>query len=953
MRRRIRLLRPLLAVLLATLAGAPGLVGRTAAADPLPLRLQRGVEAFSAGDYAAAAETFAAIERDYRQEPEWEAGALPRRLLPLKGLAEWRAGQIEQAIGSLETFLARFPDEIEGRALARYALAAALAAAGRLEAAAEAFAAFEEEAGPGGQSSLARLERADLIRRAGRPTDAIALLRALSEDPATPVTFQAQARLRAADWALEAGLDQEARDLLLGRRWTIDTMPEMAVLAFAAMELGDRLSTGEDPGAAIAAYRLVPPHGRLVEAQRSRLAEIEAAFRARATAVEAAGGGFWVDYYRGLIARVRGQLEALETSDDYTPHLRLRRAEASLRAGRHHEAWLLLEHLALRPDLPAELREEAHFRWIMAAMGVQAWEEALAIARAFLDAHPESPRAPDSQLLLAEAHLEQRRFPEAVAALDWLLDRHPTADAARRAFFIRGYALAMTDRFSAAREDFAALRRLAPDHPLAPRAAYWHALTRSLEGDHEAARAEFLSLAGELEDHPLGSECVYRAALALYALQHYEPAAGELEAFLERHPHHARTSEARVLLGDILLGQGWPEEARDHYLRIEPEEEGLHAYAVFQAAKAYQTLGDWDGLAAHLNRFLSRARGAARFRLPEALVGIARATERLGRPADALPAFEQVLRDHGDDPAMEGIPAALGALRDLAARLRVAHAADRDTEVPPVVRQPFDDWLEETRRQAREDGRQTWFARLTLALAAERERARQPARATVLRLELARELDAAWLDADALAQTAAVLASIGSDQALPRYHLLLERFPGHPARAEAWLALAEEALETGDSEAALNWLRRIDRETPGHPAATDALLLEARLLLEAGEPAAARTRYSDLLRRREAGGRRHAEALLGVGRTSEALGEPEAAVVAYQRLQTLYQAFDDILGEAYWASGRLFGEIGDHEAARRTLAEFLGRPSLDGHPARGPARDLLKRLSATQTHEEG
>src|SRR5690606_6821094 len=117
------------------------------------------------------------------------------------------------------------------------------------------------------------------------------------------------------------------------------------------------------------------PRSTLLSLQTDRLAEIE-----QKLARLPANTDFWLGFYQRLQRDLTRRLAALESADDYTPALLLRRGQAYLLANRPREAWLLFEHLALDENLPAATREEAHYRWIVAATELEIWEEALTIA---------------------------------------------------------------------------------------------------------------------------------------------------------------------------------------------------------------------------------------------------------------------------------------------------------------------------------------------------------------------------------------------------------------------------------------------------------------------------------------------------------------------------------------------------------------------------------------------
>ena len=85
----------------------------------------------------------------------------------------------------------------------------------------------------------------------------------------------------------------------------------------------------------------------------------------------------------------------------------------------------MFEYISLQEAYPTSIREEAHYRWVICAHQLQDWEEALTIARNFVERYPDSKLAPQTLYLIAKAHLEQRRYPESIEVLNDLIQSFP------------------------------------------------------------------------------------------------------------------------------------------------------------------------------------------------------------------------------------------------------------------------------------------------------------------------------------------------------------------------------------------------------------------------------------------------------------------------------------------------------------------------------------------------
>jgi TolA-binding protein len=864
----------------------------------LPELLEQASSAFASGNFNAAAELFAAVERDYGQEADWTNGDLPRRVLPLKGFAELKSGQANAAAETLTAFLERYPDDRVQGSSARYTLAIALRQAGRAEEALERFRDYETQHPDGRQIVLALFQEAEILFELDQLEKGFAVLDRIRTSDAAE-SLKLQARLLGVQRAIDHGKTEIASNRLLAEPWHASTMPEIAVLAFAGLELGDHLMESERYTNAVRAYRLVPPRSELIALQRERLQDLKDRMQWFGSSIEPAATSFWVNFYRGMIDRIEHQLAALEDADDYTPSLILRRAQAFLLAGRPREAWLLCEYLALDKQLGPQLREDAHYRWILAASNLDRWEDALAIARDFVTRHPSSERAPEVFYSMAQAHLEQRRLPEAEEVLNDLINRFPDHHLHARFLFLRGYVRTVQEHFAEARSDFGDCRALYPEGPLSLNCGLWHGLTWFFERDYKQALTELESLMPLAREHYLYPEITYRIASTRYAQRDLDRAGKDLEGFLQEFPGHGREAEARVLLGDTLMGSGDLDRALDTFRKVPEEMETQSTYAAFQIGKILKAQENYEELSDHFEAY--GARPGPPPRVSEALYWVGWAEDRMGRPGSAEPIFLDALARFGNDPEATEVMAIIKGLG------RLNRVLGREPGA-------FDDWIESETTSALAQERFTYFARLRLHQADRHLTAGRSYAAEALLLEIAAKAPLEALDPVALGRVGTTLMEIGAPSAEDYFHRLLSTYPKSFDRAYAWYGLGKTAYDAGDDATAVDWLDRCPAETPTHPVAPRALLIGAGAHLNLGAPERAAAGYNEILKMKSARGRLHADAL--------ATSDTARAIACFQRIYTLYQAYSDLVSEAYYRSAVLFEERGDLEAAYNSFREL-------------------------------
>jgi len=910
--------------------------------------LREGVTAVASGDFATAYSTFEQLRHTFGKEPEYLQPAFRAIILPVHGHAALVSGHPGRAVELFGEFLGEVESEHPRHPLVLYSLALAQEALGEASQAIETYARFAQTHPRTAEASLAQLRRLDLLFETGQGERAHSESRRFYETTA-PRGLRLIGRLRSLEKRVEEGNHPEALRLLLETDWDPVGMPERATLAFAALRIGDALLAAGDAGDALRAYRLVPPRQLLLRQQ----GEVVQRHRQAMTRAERSPGRMaevWMNYRREELHRLEAQWRALETMEDYTPGFLLRYGQAYLGHGRPREALLIFLNLARDSAVDRATRQQAHFRWILAAYEMEAWEDCLQITEAFAERYPEASERPDAFFLLASTLQQQGRLAEANHVLDRLLADHPDHLRAPSWRFTRGMNASRRERYGEAREDFETFREAHARHPLAAQAGLMEALTHHFEREFAAAIAAFDALRDRFAGHPLEPEMVYRRAAAFYGARDANTARKELEWFLQSYPGHALEAEAKVLLGDVLMGEGELRAADALFSEIGPDAGRLHPYAVFQQGKIYRAWEDYARMESHFRAYLARPHHPPGARLSEALYWTGWALEREGRAEEAIPLYLEALDRHGNDPAATEI---LPILRALAAL--VEQPALRQTPPPEpwtnwADSERFLDWVEEERTRALADGRPGLASRLTLFLSeVHRGEGRDPLADAIL-LEIEGLVLPAEMDPEALARLGLILASRGIAEGEAYLDTILEIHPTHPARAFAYLGRAGAALRKGEGEEALHWLDRLERELPVHSTAAERLLLRGKILTREGSFAAGQAAFEELLRLRSARGRNHARALAGLARLEMARGEPERAIAYWQRLYTVYRAYPDLMGDAYVESAVLFHRLGRRETAIRSLDEMLADERLQITVAAERARHLHREWKAERSN---
>lgn len=892
---------------------------------------EHAIQTFGEGDYIACYWQFEAMELDYGTEPEFIAYNFQQMILPFRGYAALMADRPTDALVYFKRLLNQGHLDRGLLAFILFNQAIAQSQTQALAAAIQSFQQFQRVFPGTHEAALALLQEADLCFAIGETLRAETLLDNFYESGA-PNTLRMQARLRALQIASETQTVDRARKILFETDWDVAAMPDIAILSFAALDIGDLLLKEERYKDAIRAYRLTLPHAALIEKQGERLQAVEAKLAQK----KLYASTVWKSHYQQLIARLKSQLELLKTMANYTPGLYLRSGQAYLLGKRYREAILLFRNVATHAHFDKDIRAESHYRWILALSDAGRWQDARKTAHAFFEEHPEHRLVNSALFLVARAYQLEGRYLEAIEVLDDLIDHFPDDSQAPRWYFARGYNFCALENYRAARESFDLGLEHFPESNLAHQTLLWRGLSFFFERSYPESLAVLNTLLEDSQTHPLYPEMLFRTANVYYAQRDYKNALSIIDTLIDDFPNHHRTSEAQALRGDTFMGLGELERAVQAFGQVPSGDAKLFDYAVFQITKIYKALEQYDHLREHLQRYIDREDSSERARVSEALYWIGWSLRQEERGAEALPLFETALSRFGNDSNALAVSSILSAYAELYDRLERSDSSLSG----------FDNWLRRATEKSLEDDRLTWFARLTCFKAEQQRKTLGEHRADATLLSINRFVPIDQQDAETLAAVGLVLIRRGYLSADDYCEQLLIEHPDHFERGTAYFGKAQLAANDDKLETARRWLTRFLQETPTHSLAVDVRLLAARILTRQGLHEGACEVLEEILQLKSLRGRPHARALAELARIETGLEKLERAIPYWQRIYTLYRAYPEIVIEAYWESALLFEEIGDINAAKNTLIELLDDPRLERFEQYSLALEKLPELEA-------
>jgi TolA-binding protein len=765
--------------------------------------------------------------------------------------------------------------------------------------------------------------------------EAAEIFTAIRREPAHP--HRGRAAVLELHCLIQTDRDDEALALLVEEGGdSAEDIGQLALFQTLALGLGEKFLEQDRPRDAIRALHVIWPRERLIAHQTRQLEEI----RARLAAIEKSPKPdvFARAQARQLDRDIAKELASLEKIESFDASVRFRLATAFYEQERYRECAMLLEDM-LR-QMPADgVVEKASLSTLQSWMAIERHDRAVETSLLFEEKFPESESLPLVIYLRGIAQQQADLYDEALATFAGLQERFPDSEQAPRALFMQGFTQLMAERNEEAAASFADFAAKYPEHEMSEPANYWRGSALAFARQFEAAREVLADHAGRFPEGKMHAEAAFRRAYCAQSMKDYERAEQELQAYLDEFPQGAERDEAFILLGDALLAQAKADEGKEAYRGVTDTGSRFHEEAQFKLAKVLKLEEDYEGLRALMQEYLATHQRSPR--AAEALLFIGQSWRQEERNDLAIEEYWKAINTFGNDPeagSVEDLFLALGRLYQ--------------TDVEKLDHQAA---LRQLRDRATQAGEDVLAVRSIWALS-RAVRKSDPGLSVALLREAALLAKPETTNPMILADCAeAQLASEGGEtaeesvtrrqRAADLYRNLLKWHPRSGEKDKALAALAQMALDEGDTSTALDYYARLERDTPWSPLMGEVLMTRARLEMEADRTDEAAAAYTRLLAAENVSGKLKAQALLALGELEMARNQPAKAVPYYQRIYILYGKWRDAVAKAYLRSGEAFEQLNDMEAARKTYEELAGSEDLASLPEAELAKEKLRKFA--------
>tara|TARA_R110002096_G_scaffold292391_1_gene486899 strand:+ start:3845 stop:6721 length:2877 start_codon:yes stop_codon:yes gene_type:complete len=685
-----------------------------------------------------------------------------------------------------------------------------------------------------------------------------------------------------------------------------------------SLQLGSKLMEARRFHDAIACLQRIWTQERLLKHQKSRLIELKLRRDVLQSDPRRQSAAFQLD---GMIKRVEREIANFENINEFDAALRFRLAMCFQGLERYREAALIMEDM-LQAMPPSPIVESASMAVIQCWMQLQRWPRALKSAEDYLltfGDDPDNQNLPQVFFMQADALAQMQQLDDASFTYGQVVTLFPDSELKPKALFMEGFlnlqmdlnesAVAIFDRFLAEHKG----------HPQEQDADYWKGMAFSFATDYAKTQAHMRAYLDAYENAKYESEATFRIAYCTFCEADYVTAIDQFRSYLESYGDDSpNADEAKLLMGDALLGEGLAEEGIAAYKSINPASTRFFEDGWFKVGKAYKLLEEVEKMRGHYQEFLTRFPTSKR--MPEAVywIGWTYVTEE--KLDEAKAAYWETIRVHGDDPALYSISELFDGLPKVYRREGPQAIAKLKTEI----------------RQLQDEARAEKKKTLELRAAWAESKLTRPDNELLANHQLTRAselIDPEIHNPQIIADCAdAALATDSLAIAEKLYTDLRKWHPNSYHKARAYAGLGYIAKAQGRNADAISHFEMFEKEAISSTELPDVILAKAEIQVEEGLMGNARNALEGILEEKSVSSLNKAQALMGLGDLLVRDQQDRKAIAYYERLYVVYGRYRDLVAKAYLRRGEALERLEQPREAFQVYQELSQREDLRDFP---------------------
>ena len=727
-------------------------------------------------------------------------------------------------------------------------------------------------------------------------------------------------------YALQECADDEAALQVVNAEYPhMDSIPQIISFQMLIFKLGDRFLERGEFRKAIQCLQKVWPRERLLKHQEERLELWEQ--KLKVAELNSLADPSAKTFAARLIEDARRETDGFKKAPDFDTALQFRLAMAYLRMERFREAALIMENMA--SELPInDLNESASLNVIRCWNALESWPKSITAAENFAKLFPNSKCLPQVLYMEGEACRSALQYDKAVEIFDHLATKFTNDDFGSRARFLKAFALLQAEKNTESAAAFSEFVIAFPTHELVDDADYWLGMSWAFDKQYDKALKAMEAYLGKHKSGIHRGAAVYRMAYCHQQMGKFGTAIDELHDYLEKFPAEPENGEARILLGNALMNEGFIDDAFDVFRAIPESDKKLHEESVFRTADGLKALEEKEKFRDLMQEYISKNPKSPR--VAEAISNLGwyyRQSDQIDKARDI---YWQAITEHGNDPDIRSVEDLFPSL----ARLY------RSPEETLQYQARLGDMVSESQASKKH----TLLMRILHAQSKSVLKT-DPAQSLALLLEAGKYIDVTKTNPVLLVDFANALLESGQDKS--GEDLLRDTLRWNPRAIQKdriLSSLGDIEFRHGKEKAALDYYTRFEKETLGSAIFGETMLKYARLLKKRGKNAESLRVLDAVLAFPSTKGKEKAEALVTIGDIHLANGKPEMAIPYYQRVYVMHGQWKPWVAKAYLRSGEAFEKIKDSKSARKTYQELVSNPDLAEFPETATASEHLLSL---------
>jgi TolA-binding protein len=489
-----------------------------------------------------------------------------------------------------------------------------------------------------------------------------------------------------------------------------------------------------------------------------------------------------------------------------------------------------------------------------------------------------------------------------------------------------------------------------PGAEMAEEAQYRIALATLFGGKeigYKKAIGLFQNYLGKFPNGSFVTDAEYRIAVCRMTAGEHEAVVKACDDWMRKHRGENIAGEVLALKGDALDAMGRKPEAALAYEEssdVATSEEVL-SYSLFEAAKRYQDLGDWQRMEEMFRKFLRNrpdhpSEVAAYFYIGQAM-------NKQGKIQEAKEFVAGKIREFIEDPRKEAVERLLSQLAQMCVRKprqppgaeippapmpEVAATGTDGVPVPtpvPVPRVKVDPTIEFEEILATFPDTPTAAARKLFARSELEMMRRKPLESAGYFAQIVETAKPEALSPILLGRVGDALLAKGEvEKAREMYDQIIGAFPKSEFADFGYVGRGELAMREKNWKEALKNFTIAADEIAASSKLRDATLGKARAMFELQQYDEAEKLFELVSSAKEWRGEATAVSLHYLGRIAQQRKDYAKAIAFFQRVYLTHQKYPAIVALAYLDSADCFKDLGKVQEARNTYAEMLRNEKL-------------------------